>query len=139
MPELIIDTERLSLTIAIGGMAVRVNTSDSDFLALLHNRYAGFADAGDRPESQPAEMEFDIELTPPGGDPHADVSVTCRAGRWLLSRGDFRAEWDPASHHGWIRQSANPYSIDAVLRIAHTLVLAKRGGFLMHSASAIRN
>jgi hypothetical protein len=38
-----------------------------------------------------------------------------------------------------IQQSANPYSIDAVLRIVHTLVLAGQGGFLMHSASAIRN
>jgi hypothetical protein len=29
--------------------------------------------------------------------------------------------------------------MDAVLRIVHTLVLAKQGGFLLHSASAIRN
>ena len=43
------------------------------------------------------------------------------------------------SRRGCIRQSANPYSIDAVLRITHTLVLAQRGGFLLHSASAIRN
>jgi hypothetical protein len=56
-----------------------------------------------------------------------------------MQRGDFRAEWEPATGKGWIRQSANPYSIDAVLRIVHTLVLARQGGFLLHSASAIRN
>ena len=56
-----------------------------------------------------------------------------------MERGDFRAEWDPAARQGWIRQTANPYSIDAVLRIVHTLVLARQGGFLLHSASAIRN
>ena len=85
-----------------------------------------------------AEIEFDVELVSPRvGD--EDVRVTHNAGRWSISRGDFRAEFTPASRKGWIRQSANPYSIDAVLRIVHTLVLARQGGFLMHSASAIRN
>jgi hypothetical protein len=56
-----------------------------------------------------------------------------------LERGDFRAEWEPESHTGTIQQSANPYSIDSVLRIVHTLLLAREGGFLLHAASAIRN
>jgi ATPase subunit of ABC transporter with duplicated ATPase domains len=38
-----------------------------------------------------------------------------------------------------VRQTANPYSIDSVLRIVHTLALAPQGGFLMHAASAVRN
>jgi hypothetical protein len=38
-----------------------------------------------------------------------------------------------------VRQTANPYSIDAVLRILHSLLLAREGGFLLHAASAIRN
>ena len=135
MPGLAAQVERYSVVIAIGGVAVRVNTDDADFLAMLEARYAGFvrADAG-------AEFEFDVELVPPApSDPDVDVSVTCRSGRWFMERGDFRAEWEPAVRRGWIRQSANPYSIDAVLRITHTLVLARQGGFLLHSASAIRN
>ena len=44
-----------------------------------------------------------------------------------------------ARGRGRIRQSANPYSIDSVLRIVHTLILAREGGFLLHSAGAIRN
>src|SRR5207245_4568712 len=32
----------------------------------------------------------------------------------------------------------NPYAIDSLLRIIHTLILAKRGGFLVHAASAVR-
>jgi hypothetical protein len=60
-------------------------------------------------------------------------------GTWQLRRGDFRAHWDPAAGRGRIRQSANPYSIDSVLRIVHTLILAHEGGFLLHSAGAIRN
>jgi hypothetical protein len=47
--------------------------------------------------------------------------------------------WDPATGHGAIRQSANPYSIDAAFRIVHSLLLAKQGGLLMHAASAVRN
>jgi len=60
-------------------------------------------------------------------------------GTWSLLRGDFRAEWDSKIGRGTIHQTANPYSIDAVLRIVHSLVLARQGGFLLHSASAVRN
>jgi hypothetical protein len=136
LPELITEMERLSLVIEIGGVPVRVNTSDPIFLNMLQDRYAGFVGAS----ADRAEVEFDVDLTAGGfADPDADVKVTQRSGRWSLERGDFRAEWEPSSRRGRIRQSANPYSIDAVLRIVHTLVLAREGGFLLHSASAVRN
>src|SRR5580693_8031234 len=116
-------------------MPVRVHTTDSSFLAMLQDRYAGFVTS-----SEHAEIAFDVELTSAGfADPDASVRVTQHKGRWTLERGDLRAEWEPASRTGRIRQTANPYSIDAVLRIVHTLVLARQGGFLLHSASAIRN
>lgn len=125
----------LSLSIEIGGMPVRVNTCQPDFLRLLQHRYAGFVGSGTE-----SEIDFDVEIsTRSFGDPDADVEVTEREGRWFLRRGDLRAEWEPAQRRGWIRQTANPYSIDAVLRIVHTIVLARRGGFLVHAASAIRN
>lgn len=56
-----------------------------------------------------------------------------------MTRGDFQAEWDTASRRGWVRQTANPYGIDAVLRILHSLILAPQGGFLVHAASAVRH
>jgi hypothetical protein len=71
-------------------------------------------------------------------DPDADVQVRCEQGQWSFRRGDFHADWDPGCGRGRIRQTANPYSVDAVLRIVHTLVLAREGGFLLHSASAVR-
>ena len=87
-----------------------------------------------------SQIQFDVDLIPPRiSDPNVPVRVTQRRGRWSFERGDFHAEWEPATRVGSIRQTANPYSIDAVLRIVHTLVLARRGGFLLHSASAIRN
>jgi hypothetical protein len=135
LPELTAEVGRLSLVIEVGGTPVRVNTTDPDFFSMLQDRYAGFI--GD---SERSAIEFDIDLRPPDvADPEAEVRVTHHLGRWSLWRGDFRAEWDPASQRGWIRQSRNPYSLDAVLRILHTLVLAKQGGLLLHSASAVRN
>ena len=135
MPTVISEVAHQSLIIEIGGMPVRVNTTDPDFLDVLENRYAGYVSSEGN-----AEIEFDIELARPGNaDLDGGVRVSQRGGRWTLTRGDFRAEWEPGKRRGWIRQTANPYSIDAVLRIVHSLVLAKQGGFLLHSASAIRN
>jgi len=129
------EAERLSLVITIGGMPVRVNTTDHTFLTMLQDRYAGYVHF-----SGEAEIEFDVEIAAHSfANPHADVRVEQHNGRWTLERGDFRAEWEPSRRRGWIRQTANPYSIDAVLRIVHSLILARQGGFLLHSASAIRN
>lgn len=135
MPDAALEVERLSLTIEIGNIPVCVHTTDPVFLSLLQERYAGFVSSSAR-----AEIDFDIDLTPVRfADPNAPVRVVQNGGRWTLERGDFFAEWEPAKRRGWIRQTANPYSIDATLRIVHTLVLARQGGFLLHSASAVRN
>lgn len=136
MPTLTTAAECYRLTIEIGGVPIRVNTTDAAFLSMLQLRYDGFVGSREHPA-----IEFDIDLTEDRmGDPYAEVRVTHNAGQWSLERGDFRAEWRPASRTGTIRESANPYSIDAVLRIVHTLVLAReRSGFLLHAASAIRN
>lgn len=135
MPLLSNEVDHASLVIEIGGMAVRVNSADPGFIGMLRDRYTGYVNP-----SATEEIAFDVEISSAkASDPNADVVVTQQQGRWSLTRGDFRAEWEPAKRRGWIRQTANPFSIDAVLRIVHTLVLAKQGGFLLHSASAIRN
>jgi hypothetical protein len=135
LPALTTEAAELNLVIEVGGMPVRVNTTDPGFLSMLQDRYAGFVTSSDD-----AVIEFDIDLNPPAFiDRELNVRVTNHLGRWSIERGDFRAEWDPATGRGRIRQSANPYSIDGVLRIVHTLVLAKQGGLLLHSASAVRN
>ena len=85
-------------------------------------------------------FELEVELLPPGLMSDAeDARVRLEGGRWVMERGDFRAECDPVRRRGWVRQSANPYSIDAVLRMLHSLLLARDGGFLVHAASAVRN
>jgi hypothetical protein len=126
---------RAEITIEIGGVAVRVHSTNQNFLEMLECRYAGFVSFG-----RGAGFEFDIELAEPSaGDADAELRVTWDSGRWRVERGDFAAEFDPLTRRGRIRQSPNPYSIDAVFRILHTLLLAREGGFLLHAASAIRN
>jgi hypothetical protein len=132
-----VQSSDLSLSIGIGGVTVRVHTSEPRFLRVLEDRYAGF------PGADRADYEFTVDLidNPPVSDEAADedVSVVKEGAIWKLRRGDFRAEWDPAACRGRIRQSINPYSIDTVLRIVHSLVLAPRGGVLLHASSGIRN
>jgi hypothetical protein len=126
---------RRHATITVGGIAVGVHASDDAFLSALEDRYAGFIGS-----QEPPDYEFDVELTPPAEtSPDDDVHVFRRDRQWMLERGDFRAQWDPVARRGRIRQSANPYSLDTVLRIVHTLVLAGEGGFLVHASSAVRN
>lgn len=126
---------RSEAVIQIGGIGVCVTTDDPTFLAMLKQRYSGFVS-----RSVSADFFFDVNLAPTEiADPDGDIRLTRRAGGWTLERGDFRADWDSVSRVGKIQLSPNPYSIDALLRILHSLTLAGEGGFLLHSASAVRN
>ena|SRR5438067_3003026 len=128
-------TDFTSVLIEVGGMPVRVRATDPEFLCLLESHYAGFLSSGQQPEA-----DFDVEIRGRNfDDTEPDVHVTKRGSRWEFTRGDFRAEWDPGKRHGHLVQMANPYGIDSVLRIVHSLIQADRGGFLLHSASAVRN
>lgn len=115
-------------------MPVCIRTESEDFRRMLEERYSGFVSA------TVSKFNLDVELLPDGGvGPDEDVHVSREANKWVMTRGDFRAEYEPSQRRGWVRQTANPYAIDSVLRILHTLVLAEEGGFLLHAASAIRN
>jgi len=129
--------EHLRTTIGIGGVIGRVHVSDPAFLRMLEERYDGFTGNWDA-----TDFDFTIDLAAPGTPVSAEDDVRVwRDGRlWRFRRGDFSAEWDSLSRKGRIRQSANPYSIDSVLRIVHTLILAtSEDGLLLHAASAVRN
>ena len=124
-------------------MPILVRTDSAEFAALLEDRYGSFIKpqaSSPQPLAPPCEARLDIDLIPPRTIlDDEDVNVRLESGRWIITRGDFRAEFDPQSGHGWVRQSPNPYSIDGVLRILHSLFLARQGGFLVHAASAVRN
>lgn len=123
--------------VEIGGIPIGLSTSDDSFLGLLRQRYSGFLSSS-RPEF---ELQFDLTSARPASDD--DVRVrrdgSNRNNEWIFERGDFRVHWDPRTGRGRVRQNSNPYSLDSVLRILHSLILAERGGFLLHAASAICN
>src|SRR5271163_4140698 len=122
-------------SVVIGGLPINIQSPDSEFIAMLERRYAGFL-------AQPAAagIRLDVEVVATTGDrADEDLEVRYADGRWTINRGDFRAQWDPVSMRGSVRQGAYPYAIDSVMRIVHSLVLAEKGGFLVHSASAVRN
>jgi hypothetical protein len=122
---------RKVVCVEIGGIPIALSTCDDGFLDLLRQRYIGFLSSS----SPEFELEFDLTSTVPVSDD--DVRVRRDGEEWLIERGDFHARWDPRSGRGSVRQNANPYSLDSVLRILHSLILAERGGFLLHAASAI--
>jgi hypothetical protein len=117
--------------VEIGGIPIALSTDDDRFLDLLCQRYDGFLSSS----SPEFELEFDLNSTGPSSDD--DVHVRRNGEEWLLERGDFQACWDPRTGRGQVRHNANPYSLDSVMRILHSLILAQRGGFLLHAASAI--
>ena len=123
------------VVIQVGTLPIRFWIEDRTFTGLLKQRYAGFVSSAEN-----VQFDFDVELvapTTPRGDD--DVRVEYKSGQWCIRRGDFQAIWNPDTGRGLVRQTMNPYSLDCVLRIVHTLLLARKGGFLLHSASAIRN
>ncbi|MDP9037905.1 MAG: hypothetical protein M3O02_01365 [Acidobacteriota bacterium] len=124
-----------TVVIEIGGVPIALETSDPGFIGILKTRFGDFFDDRATPQFQ-----FRMDLVPPDKfDPDADAEVWLEDGEWRMQRGDFLAEWSPERCRGTIRQSANPYSIDSVLRLVHSLLLAPAGGFLLHASSGIRN
>ncbi len=126
--------DSLGVIVDIGDMPVRLSTTDRSLVQLLNQRYAGFVN----PAAIPA-FEFDVSVIAADSlDLDNDLRVSARSHQWVLERGDFRAEWDSRTRRGWIRQTVNPYAVDSVLRIIHSLLLSTRGGFLLHAASVVR-
>lgn len=138
------------ICVDIGGTPILLRTPDGEFRNLLAQRYSGFVSEGRQVQSA-----FDIDYLSPEllvdaekveeeevqEDASAEPSLLVRhdRGRWHLERGDFRAEWDSANGQGRIALAPTPYGIDAILRVVHSLIQARQGGFLLHGASAIRN
>jgi len=125
-----------SLVVEIGDYPVRLSTADFGLLESIRARYAGFVT--DTPAAAPLNLTIQVASEPiPGAE---TVRVTRFDGCWRFERNAFHAEWFPEGGHGYVRQAGDcTNSTDSVLRILHTLLLAPRGGFLLHASSAVRN
>jgi hypothetical protein len=164
MPKSMTKTD--SITLEIGDMPILLRTDNAEFVRMIENRYGPFVNSHAGPAATELEVKllpspdgwrWDAGLEEGQGDAteplsaadeaaaiarldlEDDVKVSLTAGLWTMQRGDFRAEWDPETRRGWVQSTINPYSIDGVLRILHSLILAREGGLLIHGASAVRN
>jgi hypothetical protein len=131
---------RSTVVVDVGDVPVALSTGDPALAAVLRQRFHRFLTASTAPA-----FHFDISVIPDDpdskedGDRDEDLQVRADGGVWRLRRGDFRAEWDPETRRGWIRQRLSPYAADSVLRIVHTLLLSREHGFLLHASSVVRN
>src|ERR1700682_258727 len=134
-PRLKTAIQSAEVIVDIGGLPIRLCCEDPRFLDMVRQRYAGYVSS-----ASDARFEFEIELAESNAvSRDEDVNVSWDSGQWRMARGDFRAQFNPATLRGRIRQTINPYSLNSVLRIVHTLLLAEQGGFLVHASSAVRN
>jgi len=117
--------------VEIGGIPISLTTDNPAFFDLLTRRYEGYL------SSSPAQCALEFDIVAAGSVSDDDVRVKREGAEWRIERGDFFARWDPRSGRGIVRQNANPYALDSVLRILHSLILADQGGFLLHAASGI--
>ena len=97
MPRL---TERSAgqTSVVIGGLPIGIRSANRDFIAMLEKRYAGFV-----AEPAGAGIRLDVDVVASVGDSadnDKDLEVRYADGRWMIDRGDFRADWDPASMAG---------------------------------------
>ncbi len=128
------------VTIEIGGLPIEVQTTDAEFERILKGRYGDYIKTGTASPGTASRFALRVQLTnQQSADPDADAEVWLEGREWKMVRGDFRASWNPAERRGQVFQTANLYSIDSVLRIVHTLMLAPEGGFLLHASSVVRN
>lgn len=128
-----------NVAIQIGGIPILLRRAAPEFIEMVEARYAGFF-SEEECAADEAIAQFDVELLPAGEMQNdEEVQVWFDRDLWHLRRGDFWVEWDSKSRAGRIRQELNPYALNSVLRIVHSLILAREGGFLLHAASVIKD
>ena len=127
------------LDIGIGGVYVRLRTDSPEFIELMADRFRGFVGTVTSPDHV-----FDVDVVPVTYEEDesldgitTEVRVLREGHLWRLLCGDFDAEWDSRTRHGHVRLHPSPYSLDSVLRILHTVLLAGQGGMLMHASSVV--
>ena len=120
--------------VEIGGLPIEIQTADEAMARIVGERYRDFVRSDAEPKFR---IRVQVESPNPTVD-EGDAEVWLDGSEWRMRRGDFRARWNPTERQADIKQCLNPYSIDSVLRILHTLILAPEGGFLLHASSAVR-
>jgi len=119
---------RSEFTLRICTVAIRLTTTEPRLIAQARKRYAPFQTRGR------ADLSIELSLTdrPPGRD--LDEPRVVWKGRIArVERHDLALELKPGIGRATLLRDAR--SLDSLLRIALSLELLKRGGFLCHSAA----
>jgi hypothetical protein len=117
-----------NFTLRVCDVAIRLTAEDSHFLATARRRYAPFVT-----KSSP-HLSLDLRLVRRSLRPYRvepRIVWDGRAGR--IERHDVELDLAPGIGRATIFRG--PSSLDSLLRIALSFELAKRGGFLCHSAA----
>ncbi len=124
------------MIVEIGGLAVKVNATEPRLLCSVKERLRNFRVSPCRPTEMTMDAELDSALTVTGDAPR----LFRHHGKWRFERIGVRAEFCFEVGSCSIRQAApDGYFIEVVLRALQSLWLARRGGFLVHAASHVRN
>lgn len=129
-----LETAANEIVLSIGNLPIRVISDDRSFLGTVRERYRGFVSSGCN-----GAANLRVRIRPPKSAARPGLRVAWKSSLWSAEREDFALDWNSEIKSGNILQENNAYSLDAALRILHTLMLAESGGFLLHAASAIRN
>jgi hypothetical protein len=127
-----------SLAIEIGGIPIRLDSPSPAFREMVEDRYAGFIRRPGCREFCAPSLYFSVETIAGAELMDADVRLWKQGHQWFIRRSDFQVELDLQARCGRIRHDLNPYGLNTILRIVHTLCLARAHGFLLHAASAVR-
>ena len=126
------------LIVEVGKIPFRLRIADGEFREAVSERFSRFV------TSTPACEPLDLQLTvdPEGLGGQGETVVRSIEGQWRFERaGGFKAVWNRAEGRGYVAtcKLGGALAVDSVVRILHTLLLAGQGGFLLHSASVVRN
>ena len=124
-----------SLLITIGDLPVLIQTQSPELMTGLRRRFEGFTDAG----STAPVLRLQIEVGSSGRSFGKPITVRRAGNRYQIARDDFTAELSLDLGTGVVRQLPMEWITDTVLRAAHTLLLARVGGFLLHASSILRD
>jgi hypothetical protein len=124
------------ITVDVGRVPIRLTSSSEPYARVLAGRFQGFVASDDVAPF----LDLDIDLAEPGeGDPDEELTVSRDGERWTIRRSDCHAVVDLHEGRGRIVQPAYPYATDTLLRVVHSVLLARQGGLLIHASSAVRN
>ncbi len=114
------------LDLRICGTGIRLRADDAGFLARARRRYATFLGRGGAPlDLELVDRPLRAEMTEP--------RVERRGRRVRVERHDLDLELGPRGGRARLLRAPSP--LDSLLRILMSLDLARRGGFLCHSAA----